>query len=489
MAANGEVIGSAKADKRELSVRGLALSGPIVSGLLGIYDALAILVSGVLIYALYVGWGAAHHDSYLIAITMYAGLVVLSCKLMDLYELEKLVNPYKEVRKILTVSGLIIVTFVSIAFALKISDDFSRVWLFSWWLVSSTLIVIGRVGTYYICRNWARSGRLTRNIAVIGASEQGMRIVDSIDEMGEPWNRVIGFFDDRVSPRTPISDKYSIVGSVNKLRRYSRENRIDDVIVALPWNAEDRLLKIFDSIRELPAHVRLGSDLIGLRLPDRAYSTLCGVVMFDVAPRPIAGWQYVFKIFEDRIIGTLITLLLAPLMLVIAALIKLDSPGPVFFRQTRHGFNKELIKIYKFRSMYHDQRDDDAETLTSQGDPRVTRVGAFLRRTSLDELPQLLNVLNGDLSLIGPRPHALKAKAAGALYEDAVDEYAVRHKVKPGITGWAQVNGWRGDTDSIEKLEGRVRHDLYYIENWSIRLEIKIAIKTVLVVLKGTNAY
>ena len=139
--------------------------------------------------------------------------------------------------------------------------------------------------------------------------------------------------------------------------------------------------------------------------------------------------------------------------------------------------------------MYHDQRDADAETLTCRDDPRITRIGAFLRRTSLDEIPQLLNVLQGDLSLIGPRPHALRAKAAGELYEDAVGEYAIRHKVKPGITGWAQVNGWRGDTDSIDKLEGRVRHDIYYIENWSLRLEIKIAIKTVLVVFKGTNAY
>ena len=275
--------------------------------------------------------GSAHHTSYLITITMYAGLMVLSCKLMDLYELEKLINPYKELRKILTVSVLIFITFASIAFALKISDDFSRVWIFSWWLTSGLLISAGRIGAYYVCRKWAVTGRLTRNIAVIGASEQGLRIVEAIDELAEPWNKVIGFFDDRVSPRAPISSKYPVVGSLTKLRRFSRDNRIDDVIVALPWHAEDRLLKILDSIRELPVHVRLGSDLIGLRLPDREYSTLCGVVMLDVAPKPIAGWLHVFKVFEDRIVGSLIALCLAPLMLVIVALIKLDSPRAGLF--------------------------------------------------------------------------------------------------------------------------------------------------------------
>ena len=413
MAVDSETMGPPKLKNQTPSTRGVALSAPIVSGLLGLFDILAILVSGIVIYAVYVGWGSAHHDSYLIAITMYAGILVLSCKLMGLYELERLVNPYKEVRKVLTTSLFILVTFVSIAFALKISDDFSRVWAFSWWVVSFLLISVARVGTYYSCRSWAKSGLLSRNIAIIGASEQGMRIVEAIDDLNEPWNKIIGFFDDREAARCRISDDYSIVGSVNNLRGISRESRVDDVIVALPWSAEDRLLKIIESVRELPVHVRLGSDLIGLRLPDRAYSTLCGVVMLDVAPKPIAGWQYVFKTFEDRVIGSLITALLTPLMLLIALLIKLDSPGPVFFRQVRHGFNRELINIYKFRTMYHDQRDENAEMLTSKNDPRVTRVGQILRRTSLDELPQLLNVLKGDLSLIGPRPHALKAKAAG----------------------------------------------------------------------------
>jgi exopolysaccharide biosynthesis polyprenyl glycosylphosphotransferase len=176
-------------------------------------------------------------------------------------------------------------------------------------------------------------------------------------------------------------------------------------------------------------------------------------------------------------------------MLAIALAIKLDSPGPVFFRQKRYGFNNQLIEVLKFRTMYHSARDEKAERLTSRNDPRVTRLGAFLRRTSLDELPQFLNVLRGDMSIVGPRPHALAAKAGGLLYQEAVREYAARHRVKPGITGWAQINGWRGETETLEQIKKRVEHDLAYIENWSLLLDLKIIFRTVFTGFTGQRAY
>ena len=176
-------------------------------------------------------------------------------------------------------------------------------------------------------------------------------------------------------------------------------------------------------------------------------------------------------------------------MAVIAVLIKLDSPGPVLFKQMRYGFNNKLIGVYKFRTMYADKSDQAAAKLTQRNDPRVTRVGAFLRRSSLDELPQLFNVLKGEMSVVGPRPHAVEAKAGGTLYEEVVDEYAVRHKVKPGITGWAQVNGWRGNTETEADLLGRVQHDLYYIDNWTILLDFIIILRTAWAVVKGENSY
>ena len=192
----------------------------------------------------------------------------------------------------------------------------------------------------------------------------------------------------------------------------------------------------------------------------------------------------------DKIIGSLVLICVAPIMLLIAIAIKLDSKGPVFFEQRRYGFNNKFVEIYKFRSMYAEATDANASKLVTKGDPRVTRVGRFIRKTSLDELPQLLNVVFiGNMSLVGPRPHAIQAKAAEHHYDEAVDGYFARHRVKPGITGWAQINGWRGETDSREKILRRVEHDLYYIENWSILFDFYIVLRTPFALIRGEGAY
>ena len=192
----------------------------------------------------------------------------------------------------------------------------------------------------------------------------------------------------------------------------------------------------------------------------------------------------------DRIVGSVLLVLVSPIMLLAAIAIKIESRGPVLFKQKRYGFNNELIEVYKFRSMYADQCDPTAAKLVQKGDARVTRVGALLRRTSIDELPQLFNVVfTGNLSLVGPRPHAVHAKAENRLYDEAVDGYFARHRVRPGITGWAQINGWRGETDTHEKIQRRVEHDLYYIENWSVLFDLYILAKTPLALAKTENAY
>ncbi len=211
--------------------------------------------------------------------------------------------------------------------------------------------------------------------------------------------------------------------------------------------------------------------------------------MIDLLEKPIADWGSVAKWSFDKIVGMLALIFLAPVMLAVAAAIKLDSRGPVLFRQKRYGFNNELVEVFKFRSMYTDRCDANAAKLVTKDDPRVTRVGRFIRKTSLDELPQLFNVMLGNLSLVGPRPHALEAKAAGDLYDEVVDGYFARHKVKPGITGWAQINGWRGETDTPEKIQKRVECDIYYIENWSLLLDTYILLKTPFALLKSENAY
>ena len=200
-------------------------------------------------------------------------------------------------------------------------------------------------------------------------------------------------------------------------------------------------------------------------------------------------WRLVLKLIEDKLIAASALLLLLPLYALISLAIKLDSPGPVFFCQRRIGFNNKVIEVYKFRTMFHAHQDRDGESLTVKSDPRVTSVGRFLRRTSADELPQLLNVLTGSMSIVGPRPHAIRARVGGKLYGEAVPRYAERHKVKPGITGWAQVNGWRGETTTEDELRRRIECDIYYLENWSVFFDLRIMLRTIIAVIAGKGAY
>ncbi|MDE2375171.1 MAG: exopolysaccharide biosynthesis polyprenyl glycosylphosphotransferase, partial [Hyphomicrobiales bacterium] len=261
-------------------------------------------------------------------------------------------------------------------------------------------------------------------------------------------------------------------------------------IFSLPVSAESRILQMLKKLWVLPVDIRLSAHTNKLRYRPRSYSYVGNVAVLDIFDKPIADWDVVTKWLFDKIVGTIALICALPIMAVVAIAIKLDSRGPVFFKQKRYGFNNELIEIWKFRSMYVDQTDAAAAKLVSKGDSRVTRVGRFIRKTSLDELPQLFNVVfAGNLSLVGPRPHALQAKAENRLYDEAVDGYFARHRVKPGLTGWAQIHGWRGETNSQEKIQRRVEHDLYYIENWSILLDLYILARTPFALIRTENAY
>ena len=257
----------------------------------------------------------------------------------------------------------------------------------------------------------------------------------------------------------------------------------------MPLTDEAALLETLNRLQCLPADIRLVVAPLGYRLLNRRVSCVHQVPMIHVAERPLGEWGRLVKGVEDAVVATLALAVLGPVMLLIALAIKVDSPGPVLFRQRRYGFNNQVIEILKFRTMRHDQCDPIGSRLTTRDDPRVTRLGRLLRRSSLDELPQLINVLRGDMSIVGPRPHPIEAKAADRLYQDVVAGYAARHKVKPGLTGWAQVNGWRGPTDTEDQIVKRVEHDLWYLENWSVYFDIRIMFMTILVGLFGKNAY
>ncbi len=303
--------------------------------------------------------------------------------------------------------------------------------------------------------------------------------------------RLVGMFDDRGEERSPASSEgVQKLGTVDDLVELARHTRVDLVIFSLPISAESRILQMLKKLWVLPVDIRLAAHTNKLRFRPRSYSYIGNVPVLDIFDKPIADWDVVMKWLFDKFIGTLALICIAPIMLLVALAIKLDSKGPVLFKQRRYGFNNELIEIYKFRSMYVEQTDANASKLVTKNDPRVTRVGRFIRKTSMDELPQLFNVVfAGDLSLVGPRPHAINAKAENRIYDEAVDGYFARHRVKPGITGWAQINGWRGETDSHEKLQRRVEHDLYYIENWSILFDLYILACTPYALLHSESAY
>lgn len=300
----------------------------------------------------------------------------------------------------------------------------------------------------------------------------------------------MGFVDDRTDRVPAELAGVPRIGSTRDLLTIARSQNIDVILIAFPWRAERRILEMVKVLWELPVEIRLSpEEIVSPTMVHNGFSNFYGVPVLNLLDRPLNDWQKIGKSTEDCVLALIALMISAPLMLIIAAIVRLESPGPVLFRQRRYGFNNQLIQVYKFRTMYHDMSDERADRLTVPGDSRVTRVGRYLRMFSLDELPQLFNVLKGDMSLVGPRPHAVAAKAADRLYADVVDEYAARHRIKPGITGWAQVNGWRGDTDTEEKLKMRIEHDLYYIDNWSIWFDLKIIVMTFVEVLRARNAY
>ncbi len=461
--------------------------------IVGVIDALVIAVVGILSYEIYLEWLKAekNHDTiaYFSAIAICVIVASQRFAAARLYTLEALRNVKFQVKRTLFAWTSVVVLLVVAAFLLKTSEDFSRAWLVIWYVGSTVLLIASRFVIAHRLKRWADEGRYFRAVAVVGAGALGQRFVETIQADRSLGLQVVGLFDDRRSRVPPLVAGVPVIGSTSDLINHVRYGDIDLVVIAMPLSAEDRVLQFARQLRALPVDVRLLSDAVGFNLANRPVSYWAGIPAINIADKPMTGWNFLFKRASDLLLSAIALVVFAPFFAVIALLIKLDSPGPVFFRQKRHGFNHNLFDIYKFRTMRADAADPGAENLVTKDDARVTRLGRFLRRSSIDELPQLWNVLKGEMSLVGPRPHALSAKADDQLYDVAVAEYAERHRVKPGITGWAQVNGWRGETDTVEKIQKRVEHDLYYIEHWSLMLDAWILMLTAVKIVGGKNAY
>jgi Undecaprenyl-phosphate glucose phosphotransferase len=365
-----------------------------------------------------------------------------------------------------------------------------RLWFLAWLLALIMLLAPFRVMVALLLSAAEKRGELARRAVVVGGGKQCEDLILRLARSNSKAIRILGVFDDRQDERSPDTiGLFRKIGTFDELEAYCRDNWVDLLIVALPPSAEERILQLIRKLWELPIDVRIAAHSSRLKLSKRAYSYVGDVPFLAVFDRPLSDWNAAVKAIFDRVVGATALLALSPVMLAVALAVKLDSRGPILFRQKRHGFNNDLVWIYKFRSMYVDMADADAARQVTRGDPRVTRVGRFIRKTSLDELPQLINVVTGQLSLVGPRPHAVATKAGNTLYQEAIDGYFARHRMKPGITGWAQINGWRGETDTLEKLERRIEHDLHYIDNWSLAFDLYILAMTPLSLFNTKNAY
>jgi Undecaprenyl-phosphate glucose phosphotransferase len=468
-----------------------AWSPIVVAGTVRMIEFALIALVGLAIYLAYVVPIEGFEWRYAGAIFGIAVLAMLAFQAADIYQVQAFRGYEKQYFRLASAWSVVFLITIGVTFFAKVGDLYSRVWLGAFYVVGLLTLLAFRRALFLLVRTWTREGRLDRRTVVVGADERGEALINSL--AAQPYSdvRVLGVFDDRGDDRAPtaVAGRKKL-GSVDDLIEFARKTRIDLVIFALPISAEGRILQMLKKLWVLPVDIRLAAHSNKLRFRPRAYSYIGNVPLFDVFDKAITDWDVVMKWLFDKIVGSLILIAAAPLMLITAIAIKLDSRGPVFFKQKRYGFNNELIEVYKFRSMYVDQCDATASKLVQKADPRVTRVGAFIRKTSIDELPQLINVVfKGNLSLVGPRPHAVHAKAENRLYDEAVDGYFARHRVKPGITGWAQISGWRGETDTHEKIQRRVEHDLYYIENWSVLFDLFILAKTPIALARTENAY
>ncbi len=468
-----------------------AYSPVVIAGAVRVADFFLLSLVGVGLYLGYVSPLTGFHWGYVAAIFGITAAAVICFQAADIYEVQVFRGQLRQMTRMISSWAFVFLLFIGASFFAKLGGEVSRLWLAAFFFVGLAVLIAERLFLRSLVRAWGREGRLDRRTIIVGSDHSGEQLIEALKAQEDSDIDILGVFDDRNDTRALETCAGSPkLGKVDDIVEFARRTRVDLVLFALPISAETRILEMLKKLWVLPVDIRLSAHTNKLRFRPRSYSYLGKVPTLDVFEAPITDWDLVMKWLFDRIGGAVILLLAAPVMALVALAIKLDSPGPVLFRQKRFGFNNERIDVFKFRSLYHDQADPLASRVVTRNDSRVTRVGRLIRKTSLDELPQLFNVVfKGNLSLVGPRPHAVQGKLQSQLFDEAVDGYFARHRVKPGITGWAQINGWRGEVDSEEKIQKRVEYDLYYIENWSVLFDLYIVAMTPFALLKRENAY
>ncbi len=426
------------------------------------------------------------------SIYSYAGLLAVAsylfmAEIQSVYSSWRLLSIRSISLKVLIVWASVVVLIVGIAFLTKTSSDYSRKVMVLWFAAVPALLVMVRVVAQVILRSMRKQGMNTRSVAIAGAGEHALRIAQGIFDSAWMGLNLVGFYDDRRELRLPLvgGKNIDIKGNLQNLLQDARDGKIDYVYIALPMKAESRIIEIVNSLADTTVSVYLVPDFFVFDLMQSRWMNVGGIPMVSIFESPFYGVDGWLKRIEDLVLGTLILFIIAIPMLLIAIGVKWSSPGPVLFKQRRYGLNGKIVEVWKFRSMMV-MEDGQKVTQATRDDPRVTPFGAFIRKTSLDELPQFFNVLQGRMSIVGPRPHAVSHNEQ---YRRLIHGYMMRHKVKPGITGWAQINGWRGETDTVEKMEARIECDLQYIQRWSLWLDIKIILLTIVRGFVGKNTY
>lgn len=461
----------------------------IILGQLGFFEFSSLLALGFATYWLIVQDAEArfalHAGFSAIGVIAYTLLLLFA----DGYQLHILRAPKQSLKRAFISWGISIAA-MGLVCVVWTADPQLYPWLAGWGAAGALFVLIERYLLALGIRRWTRNGLIERRAVIVGGGDPAKALIRRLENQEDNDIRICGIFDDRQDDRSPtMVAGYPKLGTVAELVQFAREARIDMLIISLPLSAEARILQLLKMLWVLPVDIRLAAHADTLMFRPRAYSHVGDVAMLDLIDKPIRDWDSVAKRAFDIGFSLLALAIFWPVMLVAAIAIKTTSKGPILFVQKRHGFNNEIVHVLKFRSMYTEMSDPTAKLAVTKNDPRVTPVGRWLRKSSMDELPQLLNVLKGDLSLVGPRPHAVLAQTRDRPYGDIVEDYFARHRVKPGVTGWAQVNGWRGEIDNDEKIKGRTACDLYYIENWSLMLDLKILVMTPFSLFNTENAY
>jgi putative colanic acid biosynthesis UDP-glucose lipid carrier transferase len=385
---------------------------------------------------------------------------------------------------ILIAWGLSVGALLFLAFVTRLHILFDRNTILQWFAQTPIFIFLAQIAIRRYIKRAAHSEQVRRAV-IIGANEVGVRLARRMDEDESLLTQFVGYFDDRAPERLAESTRAQLLGHVRDIHAYINEHGVDVIYIALPISQKDRITRLLEHLKDTTASVYLVPDIFTYDLIQARIDLVGGMPVIAVLETPFLSINAFNKRVSDIALSLLILALIAPLMLGIALAVKLTSRGPVIFRQRRYGLKGEEIIVYKFRSMTVCE-DGDHVTQARKGDCRFTPIGAFLRKTSLDELPQFINVLQGRMSIVGPRPHAV---AHNELYRKLIPGYMLRHKVKPGITGWAQVNGYRGETETVEKMAARVEYDLNYMRNWRLSLDLMIIAKTVWLVFKDSKAH